>query len=274
MPHPSKAPLVDIHCHLLPEIDDGAATWEDSLAMARMAAADGITRSSSRRISWAAIGRIEARRSASGPLNCRSCCAVNRIPLKVLPGADVRIEADMLALLRSGDVLTLADRRRHVLLELPHELYMPLEPVLAELQAARMTGILSHPERNQGLLADPAPIARLVDAGCLMQLTAGSLLGAFGPAVQQFSESLLAQGLVHFVSSDAHGDQVAASAAERCLSTRGRRSIDEQTAHDLCCRHPALVAEGEAVPADGGQCPSGSVGRACFPGGALHESSR
>ena len=82
------------------------------------------------------------------------------IDLQVLPGADVRIEDNMMAGLRSGDVLTLADRGRHVLLELPHEMYFPLEPVLRELQSAGMHGILSHPERNLGLLAQPQLLPR------------------------------------------------------------------------------------------------------------------
>jgi protein-tyrosine phosphatase len=81
-----------------------------------------------------------------------------------------------------------------------------------------------------------------------MQVTAGSLLGAFGPAVQRFSESLLAQGLIHFIATDAHGVKT-----RRPLLNDARRRAealtDEETAFDLCCRHPALVAEGQAVPA-------------------------
>jgi protein-tyrosine phosphatase len=107
-------------------------------------------------------------------------------------------------------------------------------------------GILSHPERNQGLLADPAPIARLVDAGCLMQVTAGSLLGAFGPACERFSQSLLEQGLVHFISSDGHG----VKSRRPLLRDAWRRVaelVDEETASDLCCRNPACVVAGKTV---------------------------
>ena len=129
----------------------------------------------------------------------------HRIALRVLPGADVRIEPGMVEKLRSGDVLTLADRRKHVLLELPHELYFPLEDVLESLRRAGMVGILSHPERNQGLLKQPRLLPPLVDRGCLMQVTCGSLLGTFGPASQQMSEWMLEQGLVHFLSTDGTG---------------------------------------------------------------------
>jgi protein-tyrosine phosphatase len=110
-----------------------------------------------------------------------------------------------------------------------------------------MTGILSHPERNRGLLADPSPLLRLVEAGCLMQITAGSLLGGFGAGAQRFSESLLEQGLVHFVSTDAHGVKSRRPLLQEAWQ-RVAALTDEPTANDLCCRHPALVAEGEAVP--------------------------
>jgi protein-tyrosine phosphatase len=154
----------------------------------------------------------------------------------------------MVSLLKSGEVLTLGDRRRHVLLELPHELYMPLEPLLNELKSVRLVGILSHPERNLGLLEDPRPIEGLVDAGCLMQVTAGSLLGGFGEPIQRFSESLLEQGLVHFISTDAHG-----VTSRRPLLRRAFERVAEltnwQTACELCCRWPAQVAAGGQVPA-------------------------
>lgn len=240
-------PLVDIHCHLLPEIDDGADSWDTSLAMARLAVADGL---STIIVTPHQLGNYrgnhgEAIRQRTAQL--QDVLHQNQVPLTILPGADVRIEPEMVRLILRGEVLSLADLRRHVLLELPHELYMPLEPVLAELHSARMVGILSHPERNQGLLANPSPIARLVDAGCLMQITAGSLCGAFGPASQRFSQSLLEQGLVHFVSTDAHG----LKSRRPLLSAAWRRVaelVDESTANDLCCHFPALVAAGKPVP--------------------------
>jgi protein-tyrosine phosphatase len=241
-------PLVDIHCHLLPGIDDGAKSWEESLEMARLAAADGI---GTIVCTPHQLGSYRHNRGAM--IREQTACLQEKlrdeqISLNVLPGADVRIEADMLALLRSGEVLSLTDRRRHVLLELPHELYMPLEPVLKELDSARMVGILSHPERNQGLLKDPTPIARLVDAGCLMQVTADSLVGGFGAKVQRFAESLLDQGLAHFVSSDAHGTKSRRPILSEAYQRIWQR-IDEQTADDLCCHNPALVAAGRSVPA-------------------------
>jgi protein-tyrosine phosphatase len=170
------------------------------------------------------------------------------IPLEVLPGADVRIEDGMIRGLRAGTVVSLADRRRHVLLELPHELYFPLEVVLGELRRNGMTGILSHPERNQGLLKDPGLIEPLVDAGCLMQVTASSLIGGMGAGPQAMAEWMLTQGCVHFLATDAHGHK-----SRRPLMTRAFERVVElagwEVAIDLCCRNPAAVADGQDVAA-------------------------
>ncbi len=85
-----------------------------------------------------------------------------------------------------------------------------------------MQGILSHPERNAGLLAKPRIVEQLVDQGCLMQVTAGSLMGTFGPASQQLAESMLVNGLVHFVATDAHGARSRRPLMQRTF-TRSRR---------------------------------------------------
>ena len=152
----------------------------------------------------------------------------------------------MLERLVSGDVLTLGDHHRHVLLELPHELYLPLQPLLKQLARHRITGILSHPERNEGILRQPEVVAPLVDAGCLVQITAGSLCGSFGPACQQVAESLLDDGMVHFVASDGHGERARRPILHRAYERIVER-IDEQTAAELCCHNPALVTADRAV---------------------------
>jgi protein-tyrosine phosphatase len=174
------------------------------------------------------------------------------VALTVLPGADVRIEPGLVDMIRDGRVLTLGDHGRHVLLELPHELYIPLDRLLDDLHAAGMRGILSHPERNQGLLRQPEKIAPLVKAGCLMQITAGSLLETFGPAPREMSEWMLSEGLVQFVATDAHGIR-----SRRPLMGRSFARVAElvgwETATDVCCVNPAAVAAGRDVAASAGR---------------------
>jgi protein-tyrosine phosphatase len=240
--------FVDIHCHLLPGVDDGAEDLAAALAMARMAVADGIrtiVATPHQLGSFAHNGGGEVRRRVA---ELQHELTRAGIPLTVLPGGDVRIEDDLARRIAVGDVLTLADCGRHVLLELPHELYLPLEGTLDSLRSHGVVGILSHPERNAGLLSRPDIVEHLVDeAGCLMQVTAGSVTGAFGPHSQRMAEWMLAEGLVHFIASDAHG-VVARRPRLRRAYDRVAELAGAEAAIDLCCRWPAQVAAGADVP--------------------------
>ncbi len=239
-------PFVDIHCHLVPAIDDGAKSLDDALAMADIAVSDGIETIivTPHQNGSYAHNRGDTIRSRVTEL--QQDLDHHQIPLTVLPGADVRIEDGMIEGLRSGDILTLGDRGRHVLLELPHELYFPLERVLDGLDGANMVGILSHPERNQGILKQPALVESLVDYGCLMQITAGSLMGTFGASCQEMSRWMLKQGLVHFIATDAHGPRSRRPLIRRAFEFTAEL-VGDEVAAALCCENPAAVAAGDDI---------------------------
>jgi protein-tyrosine phosphatase len=238
----------------LPGIDDGAKDWDESLAMARMAVEDCTTTIVATPHQLGSFRRNlgDGIRNLVAQLQQRLTTA--DIPLRVLPGADVRIEEDMVPRLATGEVLTLGDHGRHVLLEQPHELLLPLEPVLAKLSRHDIVGILSHPERNVGILGRPDVLLPFVDAGCLMQITAGSLCGTFGPACQQLAEWMLSEGLVHFIATDGHGQRTRRPLMRRAYE-RAAELTDVETADLLCHRNPSLVAAGREVPPGRRQVP-------------------
>ena len=238
--------FVDIHCHLLPGIDDGSQSWEQSLEMAAIAVGDGIARIVATPHQLGNFGHNHGRLIRAKTIELQQQLDQHEVGLRVLPGADVRIEDGMIEKLCDGDVLTLADRGRHVLLELPHELFFPMDDVLARLRRANLVGILSHPERNQGLLKQPRIVESLVNHGCLMQVTCGSLMGTFGPASQQMAEWMLQQGLVHFLATDAHGPQARRPLMRRAFE-RAAQLVGEEIATDLCCRNPSAVVAGEEL---------------------------
>lgn len=240
-------PLIDIHCHLLPDIDDGAADWDESLAMAEMAVADGISTIVVTPHQLGNFAKNDGRAIRARCAELQEFLDRRGVDLEVLPGADVRIEPELVAKIRSGDVVTLADCRRHVLLELPHELYLPMEGLLDDLRSAGLAGILSHPERNLGILQRPRIVNSLVDAGCLMQVTAGSLVGTFGPQCQRLCETLVADGLAHFVATDAHGCRSRRPLLSRALE-RVAELAGQAAAVELCSENPGRVADGERVP--------------------------
>lgn len=238
--------FVDIHCHMVPGIDDGARDQADSLAMALLAVEEGIDTVVVTPHQLGNFSHNKGDEIRVRAVELQELLTANGVPLTILPGGDVRIDAGMVGQIVSGEVMSLADHKKHVLLELPHELYMPLEPVLAELSQRGMVGILSHPERNQGILQQPSLIEPLVEAGCLMQVTCGSLLGSFGPKSQALAESMCRKGVVHFLATDAHGPKSRRPKMQDAFA-RAVELAGEQAA-ELWCRHnPRCVAEGKPV---------------------------
>jgi protein-tyrosine phosphatase len=238
--------FVDTHCHLLPGVDDGAADWEEALAMARQAVADGISTVVATPHQLGRFRRNDGRVIRARTSHLRDFLVQNGLQLEVLPGAELRIEPDMIEGIREGELLTLADRGRYVLLELPHEVYLPLDGLLANLRRAGLSGILAHVERNQGILAQPSAVDGLVAAGCLLQVTAASVTGAFGADVQRLAERLIQRRLVHFIVTDAHNAKSRRPqmrpAFERITELAGY-----DTALTLCCRNPAAVIHDETI---------------------------
>jgi protein-tyrosine phosphatase len=243
---PPTPTFIDTHCHLLPGVDDGAADWDEALAMARLAVADGISTVVVTPHQWGPYRHNDGRTIRARIAHLRDFLEQNGVALGVLPGAEVRIEPDLIEGIRTGELLTLADRGRYVLLELPHEVYLPLDALLASLRRAGLTGILAHVERNQGILARPATAEALVEAGCLLQVTAGSVTGTFGPEVQKLARWLIERRLAHFIATDAHG--------ARSRRPRMRPAFQQAVAlagYDaactMCCRNPAAVVHSETI---------------------------
>lgn len=243
-----QQPFADIHCHLLPGIDDGARNWEDTLAMARLAVDDGTTKiiATPHQLGSWSENRGEAIRALVGECNERLVAA--KIPLSVCAGGEIRIEPGLIEKLVTGELVTLGDHRRHVLLELPHELYFPIDVLMNDLAARRISVVLAHPERNEGLLRQPDLAVDLVNGGCLMQLTAGSLCGAMGSHFEDMAVWMVTEGLVHLVATDAHSPRTRRPQLGRAYE-RICELVDVQTADELCSLNPQLIAAGRTVQA-------------------------
>ena len=236
----------DIHCHVIPDIDDGSANISESIIMAKMAQREG-TRSliatphqlgTNRQVSPAAIKK--------GVADLVEALDKEDVGVKIRPGADVRIDPELPKLLKQGKVLTLADHGKHVLLELPHDTYYPLDQLLKSLRKQGLVGILSHPERNRGIIKNPDVMWDVIEAGGLLQITAGSLTGTFGSSCQEIAELAVDEGLIHFIASDAHDTKHRPFGMRDAYDTICEMA-GEKLADLVCCENPARVFEGDDV---------------------------
>jgi protein-tyrosine phosphatase len=196
--------VIDLHCHILPGIDDGATDLSVSIEMAKAFVADGVT------VAACTPHILPGLYHNSGPQIRLATAELQQvldregIPLKLVPGADNHITPSFIAELRSGHLLTLADTR-YVLVEPPHHVAPPhMEDLFFSLSVAGFTPILTHPERLAWIEPHYQTVQRLAQAGAWMQLTAGSLFGAFGRTARYWSERMLDEGLVHILATDAH----------------------------------------------------------------------
>jgi len=198
--------MIDVHCHILPDIDDGAESLEDALEMGRKAVQDGVT---------AIVATPHHRDGEFENDDARVRDQVERmklelsahgIPLRLLPGQEVRYYDGLLDdLERKRGVMTLNDSK-YLLLEFPpQEVPSGILEAMHEFRVLGIVPIIAHPERNKEIAADPSLMERLVQAGALGQVTSQSLIGGFGNRVQTTALRLCRQNLIHLVASDAHG---------------------------------------------------------------------
>ncbi|AMQ21849.1 tyrosine-protein phosphatase [Geobacillus sp. JS12] len=196
--------MIDIHSHILPGVDDGAAAMENAIAMAQAAAKEGITTIIA--TPHHQNGTYENPRPAVLSLAAELNDELKRrgIDLTVLPGQEVRIHGDLLDGLARGEVMTLADTS-YMLIEFPPD-HVPkyAEHLLFDAQVKGFIPIIAHPERNAEIIETLERLYQLVKRGALAQLTASSITGHFGKKIKTFSFQLIEANLAHFIASDAH----------------------------------------------------------------------
>src|ERR1051325_5232084 len=193
--------MVDLHCHILSGMDDGARTVEESVAMAEIAIADGITHvvatphsSNEYRFDFAAVRRAAAElQEAVGDR------------LKLATGCDFHLSPENIVALKRNASPFCIHQKDYLLVEF-NEVSIPpaIDNTIYEIQLAGLRPIVTHPERNGIMRSQPERLEIWIRTGCYAQVTGGSLLGVFGAAARQTAFAWIGRGLVHFVASDAH----------------------------------------------------------------------
>lgn len=192
--------MIDIHSHIIFGMDDGSPTLEESIKMLQQAQKLGITTIFATPHYQENIFELES--MEHNFLKVVEKAFEYGITLKM--GSEVYINPFVDKLVQEKKVLLL-NRAGYILLELPYEA-IPLYTyeTIYKLQLQRLSVIIAHPERNMNLLKDFSIYVNLLERGCLMQVDVGSIVGAYGKAVEEYSKKLIKLKLVHFVASDAH----------------------------------------------------------------------
>jgi protein-tyrosine phosphatase len=242
--------MIDVHSHILPGIDDGARDLEEALEMARLAVADGI------RVMVATphlfkhrivdLDAINEKRVILEHLDkFRDRLAVEGITLEILPGCEVPLSLEALSLLAEDRVLTVNDGKRYILLELPHFSIPPsLKDICFRFQCQGITPIITHPEKHPFIQEGPDRLGRLIDLGCLAQLTAGSLTGGFGRHVARVSRQLLKKGYIHLLASDAHNPRDRPPILSKAVSEL-TKLVGPERARAMVTQIPEKIISGE-----------------------------
>ncbi|HJF19091.1 MAG TPA: tyrosine protein phosphatase [Enterococcus columbae] len=198
--------MIDLHCHILPGIDDGAQTIEDSLEMARYAVDQGITHILC--TPHHNNGKYENSKAQIVPLvaQLQEVLDEKQIPIILLEGQEVRITDFLLDDLRANRLVFTDLSDTYLLLELPsNRIPEYTESICYQLRSLGKVPVIVHPERNAGFIEEPNKLIDFLDMGCLAQLTAPSYVGVFGKKIQKTAKQMVENHLVQMVASDAHG---------------------------------------------------------------------
>jgi protein-tyrosine phosphatase len=240
--------VIDLHNHLLPGIDDGARRLEETLEFLRIAWKDGVTYV------------VATPHMKPGVYDNRRETILERVAMvreaargddaaqvTLLPGAEVYYTADVLARARAGELMTIGDRGRYLLLELPYQqVPMGVEDTIFQLRLLGITPLMAHPERVAYYLEDIERVAASVRLGALIQVTGASITGRFGDKALDFSRRLLARNLVHVLASDSHDVRHRPPVISDARDAAAR-IVGEEAAHRMVEDTPEAILAGREV---------------------------
>ena len=244
---------IDIHCHCLSGVDDGPATKAEALALCQALVEDGVTTVIA---TPHQLGRFsdcnEAAQIRDNVSVLNEELKTNNIPLTTMSGADVRVDERICDLLKADRILTLADGGKYILLELPHEVFIDITPLLTGLASMGVQAIISHPERHPILVNESKILLKWLEQSAHLQVTSASLLGQFGPIAQRAAWNFLTSGWVSFVATDSHDLEVRRPCMRAAFEQIGI-GFGDIVASLVCIENPLRVIKGQDI------IPMGSV---------------
>ncbi|NMH65374.1 tyrosine-protein phosphatase [Shewanella salipaludis] len=237
--------MIDLHCHILPGLDDGAREMDDAIALVRLAAEQGISRMVA--TPHIQIGRFDNNlatiQAALSSLN--EAIAPLDLGVDIRAGAEFRICPEVMMLAERNELPFIGEYQgaKVLLLELPHSQVPAGSDRLVDwLIRNNILPMIAHPERNRELQAFPDRIRPFVRSGCLFQLTAASLVGDFGDVAMALSERWLGEQLFTVIASDAHSEKRRPPKLAQAFA-RAKELIGETQALELVQQRPCAISQ-------------------------------
>lgn len=237
--------MFDVHCHILPGVDDGAEDEDESLQMLTMAYKDGIHRILATSHYYCGMPARELEKREKAYL--RVCDLAHRVSddLRIYPGAEVFYENDILDELKEGKVPTL-NHTKYILVEFPVDI--DYSYIFHGIQKIRYLGylpIVAHVERYASLV-NMERVESLVHAGACIQANAASVMGNSGWRVKRYLLKLMKAGLIQMIGTDAHGTGRRRPLMQDCRSYLGRK-LGEDYSREICCENAARIVKGDYI---------------------------
>jgi protein-tyrosine phosphatase len=269
--------MIDLHAHILPRLDDGAESLEESVEMCRISYRDGVRTivatphilpgvyKNNRSTILAKTHELNEAIRKFGVESSPACTkrfgegrefgVKNPDPrtqqlnnptdaFKILPGADVHFSPNLLQLCENGAIVTVNDNGRYLMVEFD-SMTLPYqgEEVLFQLISHGIIPVITHPERNLEIARAPKRYYQMIKMGCLGQVTAMSLTGEFGSEVQRVAERLLAHRLIHFIASDTHSVHARPPLLSPAVREAEKR-VGREEAQRMVTEYPRALLEG------------------------------
>ncbi len=241
--------MIDLHCHILPGLDDGAKSLEESVEMAQIAEDDGIERIVATPHLFRGYfmqedpGIIEEKKE-----ELSRAFKANDIHLELLSGAEVHISHNLMDEIMKNRESLVIDRSSYMFVEFPsRHVFSGVKELFFELMSEGIIPIIAHPERNSVFVRNPTFLYELIRMGSLAQANSGSLSGVYGREAEQAVLRFLDMNLIHFIGSDGHNTHALAPRLSEARES-AERIIGKEGAWSLVRENPGAVLEDRPIP--------------------------
>ena len=241
--------MIDLHCHILPGLDDGSERLEESIEMARAAEEDGIEKIVATphlfrdNLDYEDLSIIEEKKD-----ELNQALRTNNIKVEILAGAEVNISHHLLEQIRENRSYLTLHQSSYMFVEFPPDhVFSGVKELFFELMSEGITPIIAHPERNSVFIHHPGSLYELLQMGALAQANSGSFLGSYGSTVESAVLRLLQLNMIQFIGSDGHNSRSKAPRLSEAVKIAASL-IGEERAKALVKENPQAVLDDQQIP--------------------------